>query len=91
MSWNISKDGECTPSLGNLDQVHLCREKVSDMQRDPTAFCFVPVISGPATEHHWEESGSVLSVLPFRYIYVDEIPLSFICSGMDSPSSASLS
>lgn len=78
------------PSIGNLDQVHLHREEVSDMQRNPPAFCFVPMMSSPATGHHWEESGSVLSALPIGYIYVYEIPLSFFGSEIDSPSSASL-
>lgn len=91
MSWDSCRDGECSPSIGNLDQVQLFREKVTDMQRDSPAFCFVPMMSGPATVHHWEESSSVLSALPFGYIYVDEIPLNFISSGMGSPSTASLS
>ena len=73
--------------LGNLGQGKV----FPDMQRDPPAFCFVPMMSGPATGHHWEESGSVLSALPFGYIYVNESHLSFICSGMDNSSSASLS
>lgn len=73
-------------SLGSLCQhlVTLTGEKVfPELQREAPALQFVSMASGPATGKS--------RLCPFHqiFMYIDEIPLNFLCSRLDSPSSPS--
>ena len=51
-------------------------------------FQFVPVASCPATGHHQEPPGCLILIPSHQvFIHTNEIPLSLVCSKLNSPSS----
>lgn len=67
-----SKDGASTTSPSAAPVLgHTHNEKVfPEVQRDPPVFQCVPVASGPGTGHHWEEPGSLQSLI---YLHVPSL------------------
>lgn len=63
MDGDYNFSGHPAPVLGHPH----CTELLRDVQSEPPAFQFVPSISFSGTGHHWEETGSVLSV-PFLWV-----------------------
>lgn len=71
---NISKDEDCTTSLGresNMFQLPTQSEIVSYVQTELPVFHFVPIASCPVTGYNWKESGSVVftHTQTFRYLF----------------------
>lgn len=72
---------------------HSHRKKVFlDVQRERRVSPFVPITSCPVSGHHREDPGSVLFAPSLQaFVDIDEILLSLLFSGLDSPSSLNLS
>ena len=68
LALNISKDGDCTRSLGDLFQCLTTLTVKRTFLTDYPVFQCVPIASCPLTGHHWEESGSVFISPSFRYL-----------------------
>ena len=70
--FNISKDGDTTDSVYSLLQCLITptvKKVVSSVWMEFPASHYVPFASCPLTGHHWEESGPVFFIPPFRHIY----------------------
>ena len=75
--FRISKEGNSKASLGKPCQclVTLPVKAFPDVQGEPPVFQFVPIASGPLTEPHCKEPGSVLFAPYFQvFIYMNMIP-----------------
>ena len=71
-----------------LKQQH-STEVLPGAQREPPAFQFLPIASGPGTGHYWKEPGSIFFT-PSLQELIDKISLSPLFFRLYSPSPLSL-
>lgn len=90
--FSIYKDGDSTASPTNLypfSIILIVTRVFPDIQREPPAFPFVSAAFGPVTGYHWK--GPVLHAPCLQMVVcMDGIPLIFLCSILNSPSSQPL-
>lgn len=90
--FSISKEGDSTTSPNNLYQfsvILMVTRVFPDVQREPLGFPIVPAGSARVTGYHWK--GPVLHAPSLQiFVCMDGIPLIFLCSKLNSPSSLSL-
>lgn len=78
--WKISKEGDCTTSMGNLFPV-LRHSPISHVQNKPPVFQFVPLGSALVTGHRWKEPHPLCSLPSGIHLHWWHFPWAFFSPG----------